>query len=239
MTRFVCLLMLLAFSAQAQRCDITAVELNGDKVNIYYNLIDNNPTNTYTISVYSSRDNFISPLAKVTGDLGLEVHPGINKKVTWDALDELGPTFDGKVSLEIRGRVYIPFIKLEPLQKHLKRGKPTRVTWSGGSSQAILNFELYRGDDKIEAYPAVPNVKEYEFTLSTSVKPGDGYYFRISDSKNKDDVVLSPSFGVGRKVPLAFKAAGLAVVGGAVVLLGGGGSKNNDIPSPLLPDGIN
>jgi len=231
--------MLLAWSSRAQRCDITAVELNGDKINIYYNLVDNNPTNTYTISVYSSRDNFISPLTKATGDLGLEVHPGINKKVTWDALSELGPTFDGKVSLEIRGRVYIPFIKLEPLQKHLKRGKSTRVTWSGGSSQAILNFELYRGDEKIEAYPAVPNVKEYEFTVSTSVKPGDGYYFRISDSKNKDDVVLSPSFGVSRKVPLAYKAAGFVVVGGAVVFLGGGGTKNNDIPGPPDPNTIN
>jgi hypothetical protein len=100
----------------------------------------------------------------------------------------------------------------------------------------VLNFELYKGEEKIESYPSVPNVKQYSFTVGTSVKPGDGYYFRISDSKNKDDVVLSPRFAVGRKVPLLFKAVGVAVVGGLIyIVTSGRGSKNNDIPPALLP----
>jgi len=230
---------LLPNLAIAQRFDIKGVELEGDRLNIYYDLIDSNPSNTYTISLYSSRDNFISSLTKVAGDQGLEVHPGINKKIVWNAKEELGPNFEGKVALEVRGRVYIPFIKLDDLQKSFKRGKATQVSWSGGSSQAVLNFELYNGERKIESYPPVPNVKNYEFMVSTSVKPGSGYYFRISDSKNKDDVVLSPKFSVNRKVPLALKAAGAAVVGGAVyMLLGTGGNTNKDIPNPLTPDTI-
>lgn len=232
------MLLLAAPPILAQRFDIKGVELEGDRLNIYYDLVDSNPSNTYTISLFSSRDNFISSLTKVSGDHGLEVHPGINKKIVWNAKEELGADFEGKVSLEVRGRIYIPFIKLDELQKNFKRGKATHVSWSGGSSQAILNFELYRGDEKIESYPAVPNVKQYEFTVSTNVKPGGGYYFRISDSKNKDDVVISPLFSVARKVPLALKAAGVAVVGGAIVVLGGGGKQNNDIPSPLSPDTI-
>lgn len=233
------LLFFLFYNVQAQRFDIKGVELEGDRLNIYYDLVDNNPTNTYTISLFSSRDNYITALTKVKGDFGLEVHPGVNKKIVWSAKEELGADFEGKVSLEVRGRIYIPFIKLDELQKTFKRGKATNISWSGGSSQAILNFELYRGEEKIESYPAVPNVKEYEFTVSTAVKPGDGYYFRISDSKNKDDVVLSPTFAVGRKVPLALKAAGLALVGGAVyVVAGSSGSKNKDIPAPLTPDTI-
>jgi hypothetical protein len=230
---------LIAHMTSAQRFDIKGVELDGERLNIYYDLIDPNSTNTYTISVFSSRDNFISAVSKVSGDQGLEVHPGINKKIVWNAKEELGPDFEGKVSLEVRGRIYIPFIKLEGLQKSFKRGKATHVSWTGGSSQAVLSFELYNGEEKIESYPPVPNVKNYEFTVSTSVKPGSGYYFRISDSKNKDDVVLSPRFSVSRKVPLALKAAGVAVVGGVFyMLLGTGGSTSKDIPNPLSPDSI-
>lgn len=232
------ILLLLAPTLVAQRFDIKGVEVDGDRLNIYYDLVDDNPSNTYTISVFSSRDNFISSLTKVSGDYGLEVHPGINKKIVWNAKEELGADFEGKVSLEVRGRIYIPFIKLDELQKSFKRGKPTHVSWSGGSSQAILNFELYRDNEKIESYPSVPNVKQYDFTVSTSVKPGSGYYFRISDSKNKDDVVISPQFSVNRKVPLVLKVAGIAAVGGAILAIGGSSKPNNDIPAPLTPDTI-
>lgn len=232
--------LLASHGALAQRFDIKGVELAGDKLNIYYDLVDENPANTYTISLFSSRDNFISALTKVSGEQGLEIHPGVNKKIVWNAKEELGPDFEGKVSVEVRGRIYIPFIKLDELQKHFKRGKATHVSWSGGSSQAVLNFELYRDNEKIESYPSVPNVKQYDFTVGSSVKPGDGYYFRISDSKNKDDVVISPQFSVMRKVPLALKAAGVAVIGGAAILVGGGGgTTNKDIPAPLTPDAIN
>lgn len=232
--------LLVLYSATAQRFDIKGVELAGDRLNIYYDLVDENPSNTYTISLFSSKDNYITALSRVTGDQGLEVRPGINKKIVWNAKEELGADFEGKVSVEVRGRIYIPFIKLDELQKTFKRGKPTHVSWSGGSSQAVLNFELFRGEEKIESYPAVPNVKQYDFTVSTGVKPGDDYYFRISDSKNKDDVVLSPRFTVKRKVPLVLKAAGLALVGGAIYMaVGGGGTTNKDIPPPITPDTIN
>jgi hypothetical protein len=233
-------LLMASLVSDAQRMNIKGVELDGDRLNIYYDLVDENPSNTYTISVFSSADNFISALTKVTGDNGLEVRPGINKKIVWNAKEELGPNFEGKVALEVRGRIYIPFIRLDELQKKFKRGKPTHVSWSGGSSQAILNFELYKENEKIESYPSVPNVKQYDFTVSTSVKPGNDYYFRISDSKNKDDVVVSPKFSVQRKVPLVLKAAGAALVGGAIYLISGGSSKaSKDIPAPLTPDTIN
>lgn len=241
MKTYVVLLVFLlsAAAASAQRFDIKGVELEGEHLNIYYDLTDENMSNTYTISLFSSRDNFISALTKVSGDQGLEVHPGVNKKIVWNAREELGSDFEGKVSLEVRGRIYIPFIKLDELQKTFKRGKPTHVSWSGGSSQAVLNFELYRGEEKIESYPSVPNVKQYDFTVSSSVKPGDDYYFRISDSKNKDDVVLSPKFAVKRKVPLVFKVVGVVAVGGLIYAVTSGSSESSkDIPAPLSPETI-
>lgn len=227
-------------AAFAQRFDIRGVELEGERVNIYYDLVDPNPANTYTVSLFSSKDNFISALGKVSGDIGLEVRPGNNKKVTWSAKEELGPDFEGKVSIEVRGRIYIPFIKLDALQKSFKRGKPTEISWTGGSSQNVLNFELYKGSEKIESYPPVPNVKHSAFSISPSVKPGQGYHFRISDNKNKDDVVLSPEFSVSRKVPLGIKAAsGAALAAVIYIIIDSMKDKNNDIPDPLSPDTIN
>jgi hypothetical protein len=230
----------MGLSALGQRFDIRAVELEGERVNIYYDLVDPNPANTYTVSLFTSKDNFISAVGKVSGDIGLEVRPGNNKKITWSAKEELGPDFEGKVALEVRGRIYIPFIKLDALQKNFKRGKPTEISWTGGTSQNVLNFELYKGKEKIESYPPVPNVKHSSFTISPSVKPGQGYHFKISDNKNKDDVVLSPEFSVSRKVPLGIKAAsGAALAAVIYIVIDSLKPKNNDIPDPLSPDTIN
>ena len=136
--------LLSAGTAVGQKFSIKRVEVAGDMVNLYYDLADTIVSRTYTISVFSSKDNYISPLAKVTGDLGLEVRPGGNKKITWNAKEELGADFEGKVGLEVRGRLYIPFVRLDGLNKTFKRTRPTEITWTGGTQQNILNFEIGR-----------------------------------------------------------------------------------------------
>src|SRR5882724_3153880 len=99
--------------AQAQEFAIKKVEVATDKVFIFYDLIDTISSRTYTVNIYSSRDSYVSPLQKVQGDLGLEVKPGRNRKITWNAKDELGGDFEGKVGLEVRGKLYIPFIRFQ------------------------------------------------------------------------------------------------------------------------------
>src|SRR5690348_4468582 len=94
----------------AQEFAIKKIEITAEQVVVHYDLIDTTRYRTYTIRVYSSADKFLAPLAKLAGDAGLEVKPGVNKKIVWNSKEELGASFIGNVELEVRGRVYIPFI---------------------------------------------------------------------------------------------------------------------------------
>lgn len=223
--------------ASAQEFAIKTVELTNDQVFLYYDLLDTTKNRTYSVFVYSSRDNFLSPLAKITGDAGIEVKPGINRKVAWAMREELGNTFDGEVELEIRGRLYVPFIRFVGFEdvEVRKRKTPFIVKWSGGTRQNILNFQLYKkasdGDKLVYTFPNAPNENEYKLELPTSVRPGKDYYFRISDSKNKDQVVLTPDFIVKRKVPLLLKVLPIAGAGFLAYLL----TQKEEGPKELEP----
>jgi hypothetical protein len=215
------LFVLTASTAFAQEFVLKDLEVAGDKLIIHYDLIDSMKDRFYTVSVFSSTDNFVNPIQKLQGDVGLEVPPGKNRKITWAAKEELGAAFNGKVSLEIRGRVFIPFVRFTGFSdyKTLKRTKPYVITWTGGTRQNILNFELYHGKEKLWVLPGVANTGNTKIVIPRSVKPGDDYFFRISDSKNKDEIVNTGTFSLRRKVPLLVKAASLAAIGTAAWLL--------------------
>lgn len=222
----------LAFS---QQFTIRRVEVSGDKINLYYDLVDDLQRN-YTIALYASRDNYISPLEKVGGDIGLEIKPGGNHKIVWSAKEELGADFEGKIALEVRGRVYIPFVRLDGLHKSFKRDKPYELTWTGGTQQNILNFELYKGESKVTTFPNIANVGHYTLTMPLSVKPGKDYKFKITDSRNKDQIVYSQPFGVSRKIPLLLKGVPIALVAGGVYFLTSGTKDSQNIPDPIVPE---
>ncbi len=232
------LFLLLAGFASAQQFSIKRVQQEGGSISLYYDLIDSIASRTYTINVFSSLDNYVTPLQKVSGDLGLEVKPGGNRKITWNAFDELGPSFDGKVALEVRGRLYIPFIRLDGLQKAFKRGVTSEITWTGGTQQNILNFDVYKGEEKITSFPNIANVGHYTMLMPVSIKPGNDYKFKITDTRNKDQIVYSQPFTVKRKVPLLLKVVPVILVGGAVYVLVSGNKSPENIPDPALPDNI-
>ena len=227
-------LLTLFYQAPAQEFSIKQIEVGGDLLTLHYDLVDTVKDHTYSIYVYSSKDNFLSPLQKIAGDAGLEVRPGTNRKVVWSAKEELGPDFKGEIELEIRGRLYIPFIRFEGFRdvELRKRGVPFLVKWSGGTRQNILNFQLYQGDKLKHTFPNAPNNSEHRITIPTSVKPGKGYYFKISDTKNKDQVVNTPSFEIKRRYPLALKVLPVLAVGAAIYLLLPDSEEELDGPPP-------
>jgi hypothetical protein len=217
---------------------VKRVELAQGKVNIYYDLIDT-VARSYTINAYSSRDNFIAPLQNISGDAGLEIKPGLNKKIVWDATTELGPSFDGKIALEVRGRAYIPFVRFERFEEYkaLKRGKPYQVSWTGGSPQNILLFELYKGDKKTGVhFTDIANTGKYKMTLPKNTKTGKGYRFKITDTKNKDEIVYTDNFKVKPKIPLVVKVIPVLGVGAIVYFLTSGSDKAKRIPDPINPN---
>ncbi|MBX7126819.1 MAG: GPI anchored serine-threonine rich family protein, partial [Cyclobacteriaceae bacterium] len=194
-----------AANLRAQEFTITQVELNGESVVLHYDLVDTARNRFYTIHVFSSKDNFLNPLTRVKGDVGLEVKPGMNHKVVWDP-GEFGAEFKGDVELEVRGKVYIPFVRFTNLAdyKFIKRAKPTTLTWTGGTRQNILNFNLYKEDELVTVISSIANSGSYDLVIPRSVKPGDGYYFLVVDSKNKDQVMKTSSFTIKRKTKTIF-----------------------------------
>ena|SRR5882762_596961 len=210
----------MAFSGvvQAQDIIIKRVELENEKVYLFYNLIDSTRGRNYTVNLYSSRDNFINPLQKLQGDVGLEVVPGNDRKIEVNVKEEFGAAFEGKLAFELRAKVYIPFIRLDGFNdyKKFKRGKPYELHWSGGRPQNVLNFELYRGENKITAFTNIANAGKYNLVFPPDTKPGSNYRFRISDSKNRDEIVNTGAFTIARKFPLLLKALPVIAVGGAL-----------------------
>lgn len=228
---------LLTIALYAQDFKAKHIEAGQGKITVYYDLADAEDR-TYTISLYSSRDNFMAPLEKVSGDVGLEVKAGTDRKIVWDALAELGPAFDGKISLEVRGRVYIPFVRFERFEEYkaIKRGKTYQITWTGGTPQNILQFELYKGDSKTGVvFNDIANTGKYSLQLPKSVKTGKDYYFKVTDTKNKDEIVFTGKFAIKPKVPLVFKAIPVVGIGALIYLLTGGESGTKNIPDPVDP----
>lgn len=237
----VLILLIPTFHIAAQEVRIKKVEIqaNGDIV-VSYNLLDDQLDRKYALYLYASTDNYIQPLEKVTGDVGVNIAVGENKQITWHAKEELGDGFEGSIALELKGNIYIPFITLDGFDdyKALKRGKPYDITWTGGRGDNILNFELYQGEEKIIVFEERPNVGNTSMTIPKKVKPGT-YRFKISDSRNRDEVVFTANFIVKRKIPLVVTVGvGVVVVGGTILLIDMlSKDKENKIGDPPLPSG--
>ena len=233
----------ISLSTAAQKVTINKVDLQGEQIIVYYDLEDANTNHEYLLSLYSSNDNYSNPLKNVTGDVGGEVKPGANKKIIWNIRQEYGG-YKGRIALEIRGRVYTPFVKLEnfSVSKAYKRGKTYNIGWKAGSTNPI-HIELYKGSLRLDGAMNHPNNGIYTLNIPAKSKPGNDYRLKISDSRNNDEVIYTPYFKVAPKVPTAAKIlGGLVIVGGGIAaagLAGGGsddgGTTGGTIPDPPLP----
>jgi hypothetical protein len=220
-TLFVSLL-LLAAGAYAQKVAIKKVEVAGEKINVYYDLEDSNPANEYQIFLYSSHSSYATALTHVKGDVGNEVKIGANRRIEWNIREELGP-YKGKLALEIRGKIYAPFVKLQnfDVAKTYKRGKSYPLQWKANSTNAI-HIELYKGSERVTGELNHPNNGSYSLSVPASSKPGKDYRLKITDSRNSDEVIYTGYFKVAPKVPLLLKVVPVLAVGGLVAVLAGG-----------------
>lgn len=211
------ILMLVAcvYTTFGQEIQITNIQIKGEDIQVNYNLIDERLDRSYSIRLYTSEDNFIRPVEKVSGDVGVDINVGPNKKIIWKAKEELGADFNAGIKLELKGHLYVPFIQLDGITEGmvLKRSTPNDLVWAGGRGDNILNIELYKGDKLIKNFDEFPNTGKASIVIPTRVKPGNGYQYRISDSKNRDEVVYSDKFSVKRKFPLLPKVSLLTMVG--------------------------
>ena len=234
MKRFLLVFALMVFISVVGICQtitIKKIELAGEKVIVHYDLEDSNPNNEYQLNLYSSKDNYATALTKVTGDVGGEIKPGTAKKIVWNLLEELGG-YKGRLSLEIRGKVYVPFAKIQSFDvtKSYKRGKNLNLNWKAGSTNPV-HIELFKGSQRIQGELNHPNNGSYLMSIPGSVKPGKDYRIKITDAKNSEEAVYTGYFKVAPKMPLLLKVLPVLAVGGAVAFLAGG-SKGGENPPP-------
>jgi len=227
---------LIGVAAYGQKVTVTKVEIAGEKIIVHYDLDDTSPEREYQISLYSSQNNFSTALAKVAGDVGPEIRPGINRKIVWSAREELG-AYKGKLSLEVRGKVVAAVAKFSEASvgKKFKRGKSHTIHWKPGNQNAI-HFELMKGGQRVLGELNQPNNGAFNLYIPPHAGIGKDYTIRITDAKNSENVINSAPFRVTRKVPLLLKAVGLLGFGGAIAaLLGDKPPPDNSIPLPDFP----
>jgi hypothetical protein len=220
-------LILISANAISQKLNIESIELVKEKMVIYYKLEDANASQQYNVLVYSSKDNYATPLARITGDAGTEVKPGSNKKIEWNMVQELG-NYRGEIAIEVRARVYAPFVKITSFDagKVYKRGKGYPLLWTSGNMGGQLDLELFNGTERVYGERNVPNTGKYEWFIPGSVKPGKDYHLKFTNTRNRDEFVQSSPFRIVPRIPFMIKAGGalLLIGGGAAIISGLGGS---------------
>lgn len=230
--------LLLALAASAQNASIKKVELAGEKIIVHYDLEDSNPGHEYQINLYTSQNNFATALTKVKGDVGSEIKPGSNKKIEWRIMEELGP-FKGKLSLEIRGTMFIPVAKISNISEgdKFKRGKNHTLSWRPGNNNAV-NIELLKNGNVISSQLNQPNNGTHAFFIPANAAVGKDYSLRITDSRDPQNNITSQPFAVTRKVPLLLKVIPILAVGGvAAVVAGSGGGEGGGGGNGTVDDG--
>lgn len=229
----VILFLLTPYILLAQEITDFTYQLVDTRVEISYTL-SGQASDRYEVNLYHSLDNYTRPLTQVTGDIGMDIVPGRNKKVTWDAKTELGE-FKGGLSLKLRS-VFIPFLTFDISKgSKFKRGKSAEIRWDGYSGK--LDLELYQGRNRVSTLAALSSASSFTWNIPKEFNLGSEY--RMKASGNGREVYSGP-FSVKRKVPMAlWIAPGVAVVGGIVAIIAGSGGTEpeaNLIPEPIGPN---
>ena len=143
---------------------------NPNLVNIFYDLQGQRTGEIFTITLYSSNDNYQNPLQLVGGDVGENQNAGSGKRVVWRAKEELG-VFTGSIQFEIRSLLtFSPLEISEPTAgSSFKAGSTLPVRWLGGASNSNIQMDLYRSNTLDRTIGTTPNTRSYSWTIPTDV----------------------------------------------------------------------
>lgn len=222
---------ILPFDAVSQTLDIEWVEVDGSTVVVHYDLEDDNPLHAYTVNLFSSADNFANPLIKLSGDFGNEVKAGTDRRIVWRITEELG-RFAGEIELEVRAKMYVPFMKMTEFDTKIKykRGKNYPLVWRTGNPGGQIDIELILDGVRISSDRNVPNTGKFDWQIPVSAKASSGYQLKFTNTKSRDETFLTEPFRVVSQIPLAAKIAAGAAAGAIIILV------STKKKTPGLPD---
>jgi hypothetical protein len=229
---------ILTTSAYAQRVEnIKAVVLgDGEKVIITYDITGASEGQKFKVTLYSSHNNFASPLSLVNGDVGRdrELPPGLGKRIEWSAKDEL-KEFVGDVTFEVRAELVATFFVDSPaIGSKVKKGKTLNITWKGGSPGESMRLDLMKGGAVIAQIASVQNNQRFAWVVPKTMDKGSDYQVRLTGDSGS---AMSGNFGIKSKTPFMLKILPVVAVGGiAYLVLGGKEKKESDLPKPPEPN---
>jgi hypothetical protein len=167
----------------------------------------------------------------------------VDRKITWDITKELA-AFKGDISLELRGRVYVPFVKIKDIETDevFKRGKNYPLSWTSGNLSGTVNIELFNEDnERIWGENNVPNIGKFDWYIPGNVRKDHDYKLKFTNTKDRNDIVYSLPFTIKPRIPLLVKlGAGALVAGAAAFVVTSSGKesesdKDQPYQTPLAP----
>lgn len=232
------LLLLVLFFAtlqlSAQRLEnIRAEAVNGgERVIITYD-ISGATGKKYTVKVYSSHNNFSTPLSMVGGDVN-EVTAGTGKRIEWNARAEM-VEYSGDITFELRADPVAAALSVKT-PSGVKRGKTTTISFDGTKPGENVRIDLVKSNVVVNQIGNTSDGNRYVWTVPTDVAKGSDYQVRITTAGGQS--ASSGSFSVKSKTsPLVYIIPGVVVVGVVVFLVTKGGSKEaDDLPTPPDPE---
>lgn len=217
---FVLMGSLFVETSLAQTFSIKRTEQSPDGLILYYDLVDIDKSRTYLIQVFSSHNSFATALQKISGDVGINVKPGLNKKITWSAKSELGNSFVGDVQLEVRVKLYVPAINvISQIDDVVKRTKSVPVDWATETTGGKLKFELYQEDKLVKTFSGIHNSGQTKIKIPASIPPGTGYYFSLTLESAPENFTKTNEFEVRKRFSTLTKIAPIAIVAGVIFIL--------------------
>ena len=234
--------------SNAQTVENVTSTFEGAKVMISYDLVFDHPGVLFDVQVFSSHNNYVTPVSQVTGDVGEDISPGKGKNIVWDAGAELPEDFNDFVSIKVKAAAMnVPDYQFSPLpESSFKRERYITLNWSGGLVGEPVRIDLLNNGQVVQNLTRGKDGNSYYWQVPKKLKTGSGYNFQISGAYSTDRKAISQPFKVKSKIPLIVKLSPI-ILGGAVAAIiatsGGGGGKDNpsepelsELPMPIDPN---
>ncbi len=243
-SRFWSLILSLTLSStvSAQRLANISAIFDDEKVLITYDLLAEHADDKFSVQVYSSHDNFQSPLSLLVGDAGENIIPGNTRRITWDAKRSLPTDFTGVITFKIKARTLVALhhpmrLELKPLHStSYKKGGRLNIEWNGGKQGELIAIELLKGNNVIKKIADVENNNVYSWSISAREKKSSGYSLRITKVADQNVSATSQTFRITPKIQTWIKLTPLIIIGGVVAILASKPDEEEpDLPGPITP----
>lgn len=228
MRRLITILCVLPSLSLAQKLENIKAEASGERILVSYDLVQGDASDSYTISLFASHNNFRSPLARVRGDVGAGIKTGRGKRIEWEAKAEMG-SFKGELTFEVEAVVVAP-LTLKSTFGTIKRGSTQSVSWRGGTAGEKVRIELLKNGQVDSEVASVNNGGTFAWQVSGKQKPGDDYSLRLVIGR---EIATSASFAIKPKIATWMKIAVPVAIAGVLLLpKSSEGPTSDNLPAP-------